>query len=148
MRGKGKIKRGCTEPNCDRVHYGKGYCHKHWQSRVRAPLLSQEQRRANNQKSLKYYKDNQKRIVARNRLKSTGVTQEQFEAALVDQEGKCALCLVALGACRAMKPVADHCHVTNRFRGVLHSKCNIMLGGYEAVARMPGFAGYLEVANG
>lgn len=133
--------RQCSIEGCDRIHYGKGYCNKHWQHLVYSPRKGPGWRR---EQDARRYAAHKHKIVARSRLRLTGVTQERFDEAIRRQQYKCALCCQDLGAGRALKPVADHCHKTKRFRGVLHSMCNIMLGGYEKVQHMPGLPGYLE----
>ncbi len=59
--------------------------------------------------------------------KRIGISFEDKTAKLTSQGGKC-------GICGSDKPntkgtwFADHCHRTNKFRGVLCGKCNSMLG--------------------
>lgn len=57
------------------------------------------------------------------------------EQTLVDQLGRCALCL------QPVKPgeaVGDHCHTTGQMRGVLHRGCNSGLGKIENFRRLYG----------
>lgn len=58
------------------------------------------------------------------RLKKYGLTTPQYEAMLSEQRGRCALCNEPLGS----GWVIDHCHLTMRIRGLLHTKCNSVLG--------------------
>lgn len=68
---------------------------------------------------------------ARNREKANayqrkyhyGITQVEFEALLLAQDGRCAICRVLL-----LKPVVDHDHDTQIVRGLLCSNCNVALG--------------------
>jgi hypothetical protein len=58
-----------------------------------------------------------------------GITVEQYERLFVNQEGKCAIC----GSDEAGRDghknlVVDHCHQTDRIRGLLCHKCNRALG--------------------
>ena len=62
---------------------------------------------------------------ARARKRKTGFSQNDVDAALKIQDGKCAGCLVELST---VKIHADHCHVTGKKRGLLCAKCNLGLG--------------------
>lgn len=58
-----------------------------------------------------------------------GVTREQFEAALLAQENKCAICSdeLVIGTSRNL----DHDHATGVFRGILCAGCNRGLGQFR-----------------
>lgn len=64
--------------------------------------------------------------------------QEKIEL-LALQDGKCAICGVLLLTPRAIN--VDHCHVTNRIRGILCVSCNTTLGKYERLKS--GFDSYI-----
>lgn len=51
-----------------------------------------------------------------------GITEEDFQRMLLEQEGRCALC------CKPATLVVDHCHVTGMVRGLLCRRCNVALG--------------------
>lgn len=53
-----------------------------------------------------------------------GITPDQFDEMLREQEGKCALCKEPF----AETPHVDHCHTTGKVRGLLHTKCNTGIG--------------------
>jgi hypothetical protein len=55
-----------------------------------------------------------------------GLTLKAYAALLFSQEGRCALCEGALTG--RLDPVVDHCHQTNRVRGLLCFSCNCALG--------------------
>ena len=58
-----------------------------------------------------------------------GVTPEHFESLLRAQNNKCAICAVIFTKeSRNTKPCLDHCHETNKVRGILCHKCNALLG--------------------
>lgn len=58
--------------------------------------------------------------------KKYGITIEERDLILASQHGRCAIC-------RTDKPTSkgwfvDHCHLTNRVRGILCQHCNSVLG--------------------
>ncbi len=62
-----------------------------------------------------------------------GMTLEEYDTMLSDQNGVCAICLepetyvdVRFGTIRPL--VVDHCHKTNKIRGLLCNSCNVGLG--------------------
>lgn len=54
-----------------------------------------------------------------------GISPEQYATILGEQNGLCAICGLA------DKLVIDHCHNTNKVRGLLCIKCNWALGHFE-----------------
>lgn len=78
-----------------------------------------------------------------------GLELEQVEQLLIDQNGRCAICQrdITLGGRAGAK--VDHCHRTNKVRGVLCSRCNTALGGFKddrtilfsAIAYLDGVSG-------
>jgi len=62
-------------------------------------------------------------------LRQYGLTPESFEELLRGQGGRCAIC-------RSAEPTSwgwhvDHCHATDRVRGVLCHRCNVGLGHFK-----------------
>ncbi len=57
-----------------------------------------------------------------------GLTPEDVEIMYKKQNGLCALCLKAMNRPPDLKSVIDHNHVTNEVRGIIHRKCNSLLG--------------------
>ena len=53
--------------------------------------------------------------------------QQQYEQMLVDQNNECAICKNKIG----WEAAVDHCHNTNKIRGLLCRKCNLGLGGFK-----------------
>lgn len=62
----------------------------------------------------------------RHRLKSFGMTIEDYEKLIVKQKGCCALC-----GLRTRALVIDHCHDSGRVRGLLCKNCNVALGHFK-----------------
>lgn len=55
-----------------------------------------------------------------------GITLEEFDRMVLDQEGRCAVC-----AEPTPDLVVDHCHVTGVVRGLLCNSCNFGLGAFK-----------------
>jgi hypothetical protein len=71
-----------------------------------------------------------KRKIAANNMRNrrTGWTSEEFEKALVAQDGRCDMCNKPF---RGTEPCADHEHGTNIKRSLLCFRCNTALGYLE-----------------
>lgn len=59
-----------------------------------------------------------------NRLRRTGVTDDQYQTQLLKQKGVCAIC----GNACTKALAADHSHITGTFRGLLCNACNRGIG--------------------
>lgn len=70
------------------------------------------------------------------RLKARGLTLDQWNTMLANQEGRCKLCPNTKGDRRSNLHI-DHCHKTGRIRGLLCAPCNLALGHYEKVLGYP-----------
>ena len=67
-----------------------------------------------------------------------GITEEQYDQMLIEQEYKCKICRQEPDKCQTKpdkcqtqpdKPLyVDHCHQTKVIRGLLCHKCNVALG--------------------
>ena len=69
------------------------------------------------------------------------LTPEQFDAMVEAQQGLCAVCNEEPGS-RGL--FVDHCHSTNKVRGLLCTNCNVALGMAEdSVDRLMALAAYL-----
>jgi predicted nucleic acid-binding Zn ribbon protein len=72
--------------------------------------------------------------------------QEEYEALLAAQDGRCAICGSPDWPGKHDRPHVDHDHVTGRVRGLLCGKCNNGLGMFDDdPARLRAAAEYLEV---
>jgi len=72
----------------------------------------------------KYYKSDKWKAVMRKYRYN--LSQEQYSKLLKDQKGLCAICH------KAKKLYVDHNHKTDKFRGLLCHKCNLLLIGLES----------------
>ena len=77
------------------------------------------------EKNKKEYKHNNWRRWLKTKYK---LTEDQFYAALEKQKGLCALCKSIQFCGKRKKLYVDHCHKTNKFRGLVCFKCNVLLG--------------------
>jgi hypothetical protein len=66
-------------------------------------------------------------LLGLNRLKITGWTREEYQNALVSQNGVCALCKKT----SKKRLSADHCHKTGMKRALLCTVCNLGLGAFK-----------------
>lgn len=65
----------------------------------------------------------------RNKLKKFGLTIDDFKRILEAQGGGCGICGTSEpGSKKWTRLFVDHCHVTNKVRGVLCHHCNATLG--------------------
>lgn len=84
-----------------------------------------------------------------NRQYLYGIRQEEYEAMLAGQGGKCAICQTDKWPGKDNRPHADHDHVTGQFRGLLCTSCNQGLGRFgDDPARLRAAAAYLEAHAG
>lgn len=60
------------------------------------------------------------------RLEFHGITLADYDAMLIAQSGRCALCEIPM-----RMPCVDHCHKTFVVRAILCNHCNHMLAGIE-----------------
>ena len=83
-----------------------------------------------------HYKENKDRILDSHRFRSYGVTKEEYQQRVQDQDGKCAICKREESArayvTKKVRALAvDHCHDTGNVRGLLCRACNLGIGHFE-----------------
>lgn len=80
----------------------------------------------------------------RHRIKSYGLTFEEYDNLLESQDSSCAVC----GSKPNRSLVIDHCHTTGKVRGLLCDLCNKALGNVkDNVGTLKGLIKYLEKSN-
>lgn len=62
-------------------------------------------------------------------VEQLGMTREIYDAMLAEQKGVCAICGTPPSPGRSL--CVDHCHSTNKIRGLLCDKCNRILGQWK-----------------
>lgn len=70
-----------------------------------------------------------------------GLSREQYDAMLIAQSGRCAMCASA-----PLRLHVDHCHATGRVRGLLCQRCNLLVGHLESRLVRAGLA-YLGLCD-
>jgi len=76
-----------------------------------------------------YYQKNRIEKLDKARTRTYGVTPEQFQQMKDAQDNACEIC--KLPFVPEKTPHVDHCHTTNRVRGLLCNHCNRGLGGFR-----------------
>ncbi len=74
------------------------------------------------------YQARKKKMLAAARQRRYGLLPTQYEALLVAQEGRCAICRTDDPGPRYESLLVDHCHGSNTVRGLLCVRCNMGLG--------------------
>jgi adenine-specific DNA methylase len=83
-----------------------------------------------------------KKFVAVERKRLYGITQEQFDEMKNNQNNLCAICKNELD--HGKNTCVDHCHTTNKVRGILCAKCNFGLGQFnDSIQRLKSAIDYI-----
>ena len=87
------------------------------------------------------------KVASRRRiLRRYGLTIEEYDNMLSSQGGVCAICRKACASGRRLS--VDHCHITNKIRGLLCDPCNRGLGAFrDDIDRMKAATVYLEASR-
>lgn len=105
---------GCVGTYC--LECDRAYQKKHYHN------LSGHDKQERLKKTRKWGKDHQYEL----RLSRYGLTQAGYDTLVTKQKGACPICGRSLFGNGQTK--IDHDHRTGKVRGVLHHKCNILLG--------------------
>lgn len=79
---------------------------------------------------------NRERYKERFRLRAYNVTNAQVDAMYEAQGAKCAMCGLPVPKPARHISVIDHDHATGKVRGIIHHKCNLLLGHAKANIEM------------
>lgn len=104
---------------------------KQWKINNKEKIKETDRKRDAIRRQNKDYKDKKK---SRELFKKYGITLEDFRKILLFQNNKCAICEVELGEGIKYTHI-DHCHVENRFRGILCSQCNWFMSKIDNVEK-------------
>lgn len=98
-----------------------------------------------------WYAENKERLRAKRFEKDYGITLEEYERMLVEQNGVCAICREPETwriRGELAKLSVDHDHVTGQVRGLLCCNCNHMIGkAQDSPSVLRDAAAYLERAS-
>ena len=102
------------------------------ENRTRIRAVGKEYSKKNadtaNTRAKKWYRKNRDRRVGYDLHRHYGITLEQYEQMLAEQDGACAICK-RLPTKRTL--AVDHNHDTGRVRGLLCAQCNLGIGGLQ-----------------
>ena len=76
-------------------------------------------------------RNNKEYLAAQHREKKYGISPEDYDTMLKEQDNKCKICLVSFTTLKPQNIHVDHCHTTNQIRGLLCSCCNGGLGFFK-----------------
>jgi hypothetical protein len=95
-----------------------------------------------------YYHERYKKFMEQNpdyRKKKYGITLDQWYMILELQEFKCAVCKGELDIDNGLKTIhTDHNHITGELRGIVHARCNLLVGMIETAKDLQMVLNYIE----
>lgn len=120
------------------VSYYKGRPARYWKCRSCVSIEHKQKRQSwGPQQKLR-----NQRYQLKFRLKKFGLTPEDYDRILSEQDGKCAICFGGNGESLFN---LDHCHATGKVRGLLCDECNWALGHFDDdIPRIQTAIRYLE----
>lgn len=81
-----------------------------------------------------YTKRNKENVLIRRKSKfkiKYSMTLEDYDRMLKEQDGHCKLCPNVIGTVRQARLDIDHCHRTNKVRGLLCRRCNMLIAAFD-----------------
>jgi hypothetical protein len=147
----------CSEASCDADVVTRGLCSRHYQRLQRVGLpdtLTRQCERCGTTFEVRARRGGARRLCAscppltpsdwRGQIRRAyGLAREDWDAMLVAQAGRCAICDEAM-----QNPCVDHCHATKRVRGLLCATCNSGLGYFkDSTVRLRNAASYLKESH-
>ncbi len=84
-------------------------------------------------KQAAWYRANREKVGQRRIKVAYNITREEYAAMYWCQDGRCAICKRPEAECggRGKKLHIDHCHETDRVRGLLCTSCNTGIGQFQ-----------------
>lgn len=103
-------------------------------------------REKQNAKNREYQANNREKMRNLTLVRRFGITLAEYDQRFNEQGGVCKICGGTNGTIRL---AVDHCHNTGKVRGLLCTRCNLVLGSYEILkANEQAFEDYITGANG
>lgn len=101
----------------------------HWKSSEYARKKAKAWRLANPDRVKEYRKANRPATYLTESARKYGITAEKFSELMVNQNEACATCRRPFHWLdKKTKPHIDHCHASQKVRGILCNRCNTVLG--------------------
>ena len=109
---------------------------KKWRENNKEHVAAYEKkyRENNKEKIATYMKEHIKTYTPAIRRKwRYGISSEDYDAMLEEQDNKCKICFMKFNTddTKATTPCVDHCHTTDKVRGLLCPHCNRGLGQFK-----------------
>ena len=101
------------------------------QRRLRAKETRRLYRQRNRERFLEYDRNRPREKYRRDTLRKYGLTVDQFNALVAEQNGVCVICKTFEPTSVHPRLCVDHDHKTGSIRGLLCSKCNGGLGNFR-----------------
>lgn len=101
------------------------------------------------ERNKRYHEANPDAVKSKHYKARYGISLEEAKQLLENQGNCCAICNKQLdfyaGVKGRDKPVVDHCHTTNKVRGILCTNCNLLLGySFDKTTTLETAITYLE----
>lgn len=126
---------GLEKPETDFVKAGRrcATCVKKWHSEHYQKPEIKARHREQGKQWRAANREKQREMDLKSRLKNKyGMTLERYNELLALQKGKCAICGSTSPKRKgALGFFVDHCHVTDKVRGLLCHRCNLAVGWME-----------------
>lgn len=123
-----------SECHPERKHYARGLCRECYDKRPERL----DKIRANQAKWTKLHPE---QVKGAWRKTAYGLTNDQFNILIEQQDGRCAICGESFG-----RPCVDHCHTSKVVRGLLCHACNRGIGDFrDSPEFLRRAANYLEL---
>lgn len=116
------MKPQCTFTGCTNTHHSRGYCRGHRKQLDRGVPLAPLAKRGPRGGGLTISRRERK-------LREYGLTTAAYDALVVQQAGRCAICPEQYSDSKPLH--VDHCHTTGDVRGLLCLRCNTALGLFQ-----------------
>lgn len=103
-------------------------------SRAAAKQWYWKNREASIARQAKWVREHQDHVLAYRRrklLEKYGITPQEYDKLLAEQDGRCKICASAKPGPFERNFYVDHCHETGKVRGLLCGSCNLAIGQFD-----------------